>query len=192
MPLMPERLRQRRKGVLSTKAPLSAVRKAPEAGVTIGQRKFYAVLCRPPIWVSHRSRCPRRWSGRRSVRSEVPCTRSAVRRVANSSCAPGSSRVEAHRRRCRVGRKRHERSTAGETCEGRGVPAGGHGPAGDGLLERPGVPRKSDGPIARRCTGPSGSVPGRRAEGACRVTSIARGRANLVRPHRYAASPTRS
>jgi hypothetical protein len=40
--------------------------------------------------------------------------------------------------------------------------------------------------------GPSGSVPGRRAEGACRVTSIARGRANLVRPHRYAASPTRS
>jgi hypothetical protein len=61
----------------------------------------------------------------------------------------------------------------GEACQGRGVPAGGHNPAGEGLWQRVGAPWRLDRPVVRRYTTPIAPAPGQRAEGARGVTSIA-------------------
>jgi len=71
------------------------------------------------------------------------------------------------------------------------VPPGGHGAVDEGLERGAEASRGRDLPGVRPGTGPRAVVPGRRAEGSRHVTSIARGRENLVRPHRYAVCPTR-
>jgi hypothetical protein len=73
--------------------------------------------------------------------------------------------VRGPRRRCCGGSVPHERWTAGEACQGRGVSVDGPGTADAGRLQRPEVPRRPTFPVVPRGPGPIVAVPGRLAEG---------------------------
>ena len=147
--------------------------------------------CAVSRWGSRRWRRPRCWIGRRCVRSGATCTRSAALPAGSSWYAPRSSRGRAPRRWCWLGSVPHERGTAGGACPGGGAPPGGYGAAGEGRRRVAEASRGLDLPGVCPWTGPLAVVPGRRAESSRHVNSIARGRENLVRPHRYAVCPTR-
>ena len=142
-------------------------------------------------WGRRRWRCPWRWTGRRCVRSGATCTRSAAPPVGSSWSAPRSSHGRAPHRWCWLGSVPHERGTAGEACQGRGVLAGGCRAVGAGVRRGAEGLKGLDLPGVRSWMGPMAVVPGRRTEGERRVNSIAYGWQDVVRPHQYAVRPTR-
>ena len=81
--------------------------------------------------------------------------------------------MEARRHRRWLGSTRHEICTAGEACQGGGVPARLRRLARAGLWQCAGALRGPDRPVMRPETAPIASAPGRMPAGARRVTSIA-------------------
>ena len=137
-------------------------------------------------------RSPCIWTGRRCVPSVGRPILSGVPSVASGSCARVSSHGEEPLPTWPQRRAPHEIRTAGETCQGRGVPAGGQETGSTACGQGSGAADAPHTAIASSRVGPAEPVTGRTTEGSPKVNSIARGCQNLVKPHPYAVSPTKS
>jgi hypothetical protein len=131
------------------------------------------------------------WTSRRCVPSVGRPIPSDVPPVASYSCARMSSHGEGLLPAWHQRSTPHEIRTAGEPCQGRRVPGGGQGTGATAYRQYAGAADAPSTAIAPARVGSAEPVTGRMTEGGPQVNSIARGCQNLVRPHRYAVSPTK-